>query len=94
MSERILKPEIKKIGNLIESAQQELDSAKQSKSPQSTITHLKDRIGALEKRKKRFETALAKYQKQVKAEEQLKVKKSTATSSGKVEDKPEEEGDD
>lgn len=94
MSEKILEQEIEKVGELIKSAQQELDSANKSKAPQSTITHLEDRIKALSKRTKRFEAALNKYSKKSgKTEEQPKVKKSTAASSGKTEDKPEEEGE-
>ena len=92
MSEKILEKEIKKIDYLIESAQQELDSANKSKAPKGTITHLKDRIEALEKRKKRFETALAKYQKPVKTEGQTKVKTKTTPPSG--EKGADEEGDD
>ena len=90
MSERILKQEIKKADKLIISAQQELDSAKSNKAPQGTIKHLTQRVKALESRKKRIETALGKYGKQVTTGAQSKDTKNTATASGKkAEDKTE-----
>lgn len=85
--------EIEKVNRLIASTQQQIDSAKSDKAPQGTIEHLQEREKALNSRLKRFKTALAKM-KQPRAEGQKKVKKKTASSSGKKDDKtPIQDGD-
>lgn len=82
MSEKIIKQEITKADNLIETAQRELDSAKKNKAPQGTIKHLEQRVKALESRKKRYEKALSKLSNSD-TEGQSKDKKNAAASSGK-----------
>jgi len=59
-TERIMKIEKKKYGNLIESAQNELDSAKSHKAPKGTITHFEQRITALKVHLKKIEAILSK----------------------------------
>ena len=93
MSERILKQEIGKIDKLIESAQQELDSAKSNKAPQGTIKHLENRIKNLKKRLKRFESARSKLRKQEITGVQSTGTENTATPSGKKGDTDKKEGD-
>jgi len=85
-NKKIIRQEVRKVENLIESAQQQLDSAKQNKAPQSTVKHLEARIEALEERKQRCETAL-KNETQGKSEGHDDSK--TTAPSGKKGDKKE-----
>lgn len=59
-TERIMKIEKRKYGNLIESAQLDLDSAKSRKAPKDTISHMEQRIKSLTKHLKKIESILSK----------------------------------
>jgi len=74
-TERMLKIEKRKYGNLIESAQKELDSAKSHKAPKSTISHLEQRVKSLTGHLKKIDVILSKD------------KVNAATPSGKKGDK-------
>ena len=89
MSEKVLEKEIEKIDNLITSANNELDGAKQTKAPRSTVKHLEERVKALETRKKRFEKALTNFKKQSKSEGQSEDTEKAAAPSGKKGEKKE-----
>jgi len=78
-----LEQELKKADKLITSAEQDLDSAKQSKAPRSTVKHLEERVKALGSKRKRIEAALSKHTKAINSEEQTQDTKKAAAPSGK-----------
>lgn len=82
---KIIRQEVRKVEHLIESAQQQLDSAKQDKAPQSTVKHLEARIEALEEKKKRFEAAFKNEAQNI--SEENKESKATTPSGKKGEKK-------
>lgn len=86
-TERIMKIEARKYGHLIESAQHELDSAKSSKAPQSTIKHLEQRVKALNKHLKKIEAMNSKSKEQVKSGAQSEDQNAATPSGKKGEDK-------
>ena len=84
MYEKMKKIETEKIQKLLNAAQQDLDSAKESKAPRSTIEFLNQRIKALENK-------LAKWKKHSEVKEVERVeeqeKESVAEKSDKKKDK-------
>jgi len=55
MDEKLKKREIAKLKYVLDAAQHELDSAKDSKAPQSTIKHLEQRVEALQNKINKWE---------------------------------------
>lgn len=74
-TERMMKIEKRKYGNLIKSAQLDLDSAKSRKASKGTISHLEQRIKSLTRHLKKIESILSKET------------ENTTTPSGKNGDK-------
>jgi cob(I)alamin adenosyltransferase len=76
MDERILKAERTKMEKLLDTAQQNLDSAKSAKAPSSTIKFLEQRVEALEGRIKKIDSFNApKSQDESSAGEQMNATK-------------------